>query len=79
MMDPIVNEVEKSYGDRIAFVYADLDEPSGREKARQASVRAVPTVLLFNADGQRVDSIVGSHQRGALERRLDALLAANEP
>jgi thioredoxin-related protein len=74
-MNPIVNEVEKSYGRRINFVYVELSELNGKELAREEGVMGTPTFLFLDSDGERVYLIQGVQQRPVLEQRLDDLLA----
>jgi thiol-disulfide isomerase/thioredoxin len=74
-MNPIVNEVEKSYGRRINFVYVELSEPDGKELAREEGVMGTPTFLFLDSDDERVYLFQGVQQRATLEQRLDDLLA----
>jgi thiol-disulfide isomerase/thioredoxin len=74
-MNPIVNEVEKSYGRRINFVYVELSEPDGKELAREEGVMGTPTFLFLDSDDERVYRFQGVQQRATLEQRLDDLLA----
>jgi thioredoxin-like negative regulator of GroEL len=74
-MDPIVNEVEKSYGRQVDFVYVDTDELSGYNKALEKGVRGVPTILFFDSEGEQVQTLVGVWPRDSVEQRLEDLLA----
>jgi hypothetical protein len=74
-MDPIVHEVEKSYGQQIDFLYFDTETASGQKKGREEGIPGVPTILLFDSDGERVYTLVGVGPRVSLEQHLQALLA----
>jgi thiol-disulfide isomerase/thioredoxin len=74
-MNPIVDEVKKSYGRKINFVFVELSERSGKEKAREEGVMGTPTFLLLDGDGERVYMLQGVLPRPVLEQHLDNLLA----
>lgn len=73
-MDPIVNEVAKSYKGQVDFVYIDTTTASGKKKSSEQGIRGVPTFLFFDSDGERVRELVGKKSRDTLERALDHLL-----
>jgi thiol-disulfide isomerase/thioredoxin len=74
-MNPIVDEVKKSYGRKINFVYVEMHTPEGKEEAREEGVMGTPTFLLLNGDGERVYMLQGVKPRAILEQHVDALLA----
>ncbi|MEE8391706.1 MAG: thioredoxin family protein [Anaerolineae bacterium] len=75
-MNPIVNEVKKSYNQRINFVYVELSGADGKELAREEGVMGTPTFLFLDGDGKRVYLLQGVQQHSFLEQRLDDLLAS---
>ena len=73
-MNPIVDEVKKSYGRKINFVYVEMQTAEGKDEAREEGVMGTPTFLLLNGDGERVYMVQGVQPRVVLEQHLDALL-----
>ena len=67
MMAPVLEELEKSRGD-ILVGKVDVDEQGAL--ARQYSISAVPTLVLFK-DGREVKRNSGFLPKEALERFID--------
>jgi thioredoxin 1 len=64
---PVVDELSKTYGDRINFKKLNIDEnPS---TPIQYGVKGIPTLILFK-NGQILDQIVGAVPK----ERIEALL-----
>ena len=74
-MNPIVNEVKKSYDRRINFVYVELSKADGKELAQEEGVMGTPTFIFLDGDGERVFMLQGVQQRTYFEQRLDELIA----
>jgi thioredoxin-related protein len=74
-MNPIVDGIRKDYGGRINFVYVEMDEASGKQRARDEGVMGTPTFLLLDSNGERAYMLQGVHQRVTMEQHLDALLS----
>lgn len=74
-MNPIVNEVKKSYDRKVNFVFIEMHTAKGKEQAREANVMGTPTFLLLDGDGQVVYHLQGVQPRSILEQHLDAVLA----
>jgi thioredoxin 1 len=65
--DPIIEELEEEFGDRVSFEYVDVDaEP---DVANEYQVRSIPTVIVKNEEGV-VERFVGVTQRETLESAL---------
>jgi thioredoxin 1 len=65
--DPILDELETEYGERVSFEKVDVDE--AQDVANQYSVRSLPTLIVENDDGI-VDRFVGVTQREDIEAAL---------
>ncbi|MFC5368016.1 thioredoxin [Salinirubrum litoreum] len=65
--DPILDELEAEYGERVSFEKVDVDE--AQDVANQYSVRSLPTLIVENDDGI-VDRFVGVTQREDIEAAL---------
>jgi thiol-disulfide isomerase/thioredoxin len=77
-MNPIVDEVKKSYGQKVNFVFIEMHTPDGKEEAREEGVMGTPTFLLLNSHDERVYMLQGVYPRAILEQHLDELLAMEE-
>lgn len=74
-MNPIVDGIKKEYGRQVKFVYYEMSEASGKERAREEGVMGTPTFLFLNRNGERVYMLQGSQPREIIEQLLDLLLA----
>jgi thioredoxin-related protein len=74
-MNPIVNEVKGSYGDKVNFEFVDLSTTDGKERGREVGVMGTPTFVLLDSQGETVYQIQGVYPRSVLEQHLDELLA----
>ncbi len=66
--DPIVDELEQDWGDRVTFEKIDVDE--NQDVANQYQVRSIPTIIIEDDDGV-VERFVGVTQREDLEQALE--------
>lgn len=71
MVSPIVEDLAEEYDGRVNFAKLDTDE--NPVTASRYSIRAIPTLLVFNA-GSLVDQVVGFRPKAELRKRLDSLL-----
>jgi thioredoxin-like negative regulator of GroEL len=70
---PIVDGLEREIGDRVQVLRLNVLSPVGRAAASAYAVRAVPTFVLFNADGEMVYYQVGSPDKDAIRQEIDKL------
>lgn len=67
---PIVEELEKSHGDKVKFVKLNVDEnPVSPSKY---GIRAIPTLIFFK-DGESVNQITGMVAKSKLEDTIKGL------
>lgn len=71
MQKPILEELEKKYGDKVEFQVVDVDE--NQELASKYGIHAVPT-LIIQKDGAEVKRFMGVTQGSVLASELDKLL-----
>ena len=65
--DPIIEELEEEFGDRVTFEFVDVDaEP---DLANEYQVRSIPTVIV-KSEEDIVERFVGVTQRETLEEAL---------
>lgn len=51
MMQPIMKEIEKEYGDQVKVVFYDVWTQDGRPYAQQYRIRVIPTQVFLDANG----------------------------
>lgn len=66
--DPILEDLEDDWGDRVTFEKIDVDE--NQDVANQYQVRSIPTIVVEDDDGV-VERFVGVTQREDLEAALE--------
>jgi len=72
MIAPILDELAQEYDGRVKIGKVDIDHE--QTLATQYSVRAIPTLLLFN-QGQVADQIVGLRSKRDLKASFDRVAA----
>ena len=65
--DPILEDLEEEWGDRVSFEKIDVDE--NQDVANEYQVRSIPTIVVENDDGV-VERFVGVTQADRLEDAL---------
>ena len=71
MQKPILEELEKKYGDKVEFKVIDVDE--NQELASKYSIHAVPTLIILK-DGVEAKRFMGVTQGSVLSSELDKIL-----
>ena len=66
--DPIIEELESEYGDRVNFEFVDVDE--NPDVANEYQVRSIPTVIVKGGE-EIVERFVGVTQRQTIEEAFD--------
>ena len=51
MMQPIMKEIEKEYGDQVEVVFYDVWTPEGSPYAGEYNIRIIPTQVFLDKDG----------------------------
>ena len=59
-MEPIVHGLEAEYGQKLDFVYYDIDAPESADAMRKYNFRVQPHFLLLDANGEVVQEWFGS-------------------
>jgi len=67
----VVDALRPEFEDQVAFVLADLNTPEGRVFASRHGVGNTTLVFLDRA-GNRLETLVGIQEEGALRRRIQA-------
>ncbi len=67
---PIIEELEKTYGETIKFVKVNVDE--NPVTPSKYGIKAIPTLIFFK-DGEIADQITGMVAKTKLEETIKAL------
>lgn len=51
MMQPIMEEIEQEYGNQVKVVFYDVWTPEGKPYAERYSIRAIPTQVFLDKEG----------------------------
>ena len=71
-MTPVMEEMEKKYGDRIEFKRVDVDQEP--ELAQKYNVQAIPTLVFLSADDEVIDIIQGYHNANQMDEIMNEIL-----
>ncbi|MCF8026314.1 MAG: thioredoxin family protein [Desulfobacteraceae bacterium] len=71
MMAPILEELEKAYEDRAEIIFIDVWK--NREVAKKYGIRAIPTQIFFNEEGEEVKRHTGFMDKETIIKNLSAL------
>jgi len=71
MMAPILEKLQKAYQGKAAIVYLDLRDH--KEQAGRFKVRAIPTQVFFDAEGQEVFRHVGFMKEADIVQQLETM------
>ena len=73
-MRPIVHGLEDEYGDRIEFVYLNIDDPNTREAKEKYGYRVQPHFFLVAEDDEVILQWLGVVQGEEFEQAFDEVL-----
>ncbi|MBL7198978.1 MAG: thioredoxin family protein [Anaerolineae bacterium] len=73
MAKPIVDGIERDLKGRAQVIRLSVISEVGSQVARRYGVRGVPTLILFDAEGNLVDQIIGVPSRDGIVDRVNAL------
>jgi len=59
MMKPVMEEIEKRYGDQVEVIFYDVWTDDGKPYARRYGIRAIPTQVFLDKDGKEFYRHVG--------------------
>lgn len=73
MIAPAIHDLAVEYGGKLSVAKLDVDDSPN--VAMKYGVRSIPALIFFK-DGKPVDQIVGAVPKGALKKKIDAVLAS---
>jgi thioredoxin-related protein len=74
-MKPIVHGLEARYGDRIGFVYLDVDDPNTDDLKQALDFRYMPYFVLLDGDGNILRRWAGPVTEAEFVAAFDDVLA----
>lgn len=74
-MKPIVHGLEAKYGDRIGFVYLDVDDPDTDGLKQTLGFRYMPYFVLLDGDGNTLQQWAGPVPEAEFVTAFDGVLA----
>lgn len=75
-MRPIVHGLEEEYGDRIEFLYLNIDDPNTREAKEKYGYRVQPHFFLVTEDDEVIEQWLGVVQAEEFERAFEEALGS---
>lgn len=73
MMAPVLQSVEKFYGDKAAIMFIDVKEnPAVGQKY---NIRTIPTQIFYDKQGKERERHEGYMEEKAIKEKIDALMA----
>ena len=72
MVGPIVEELAREYKGKIKMAKMNVDQ--NRETPAKFGIRNIPTLILFNKDGDVAKTIIGAQPKGNIDEELKKLL-----
>ena len=73
MIAPAIHDLAVEYGGKLSVAKLDVDDSPN--VAMKYGVRSIPALIFFK-EGKPVDQIVGAVPKGALKKKIDAVLAS---
>lgn len=71
-MTPVMDQMEKKYGDRIEFKRIDVDQEG--ELAQKYDVSSIPNIVILSPDGEVLENIIGYHDADEMSEILSKVL-----
>lgn len=72
MMAPVLENLQKSYGDKAAIIFIDVRE--NPEMGSKYGIRTIPTQIFYDKQGKEVERHEGYMEEKAMKAQIDALL-----
>ncbi len=73
MIAPALHDLAVEYGGKLNVAKLDVDDSPG--VAMKYGVRSIPALIFFK-EGKPVDQIVGAVPKGALKKKIDAVIGS---
>lgn len=77
-MRPVVNGLERQYGERVAFAGVDFYNGANKDLVQQHRVLGHPTFIVLDRDGKVVKRFVGFTEEAELRAALEQVAGAGQ-
>lgn len=71
MQTPVLEELDKDYGDQVKFASLDVDQ--NQDLAQALGIMSIPSLVIFK-NGMPTEKVVGFHPKSALKKYIDEKL-----
>ncbi len=71
-MTPVMEQMEKKFGDRIEFKKVDVDQ--NEELALKYKVESIPNIVILSPDEEVLENVIGYQDADEMEEILTAVL-----
>lgn len=68
MLAPVIDELAEEYQD---VQFLSLDTALNEEKVREEGIRAVPTLIFKDEDGNEIERVVGLLPKAELAKKIE--------
>jgi thioredoxin 1 len=77
MMKPVMEAVEKEYGDTVKVVFYDVWKPEHKDKSSRYKVRVIPTQVFLDKDGKEFHRHEGFYSKAEIKKVIDKQLGVD--
>jgi thioredoxin 1 len=79
MMQPVMKEIEKEYGDAISVIFYDVWQPKDKEMAAKYNIRVIPTQVFLDKNGKEFHRHEGFYPKEDIIKLVDKQLGIKKP
>ena len=73
IMEPILNELEEEYKDKLSIRKLNVDEAENQQLVSKHNILSIPTYILLK-EGEVVGTFIGTQPKAAIAEKIDSLL-----
>lgn len=70
-MQPVMEAIDKAYGDQINIIFYDVWQPSEKHYARQYGIKLIPTQVFLDAEGNEIFRHEGFYPEAEIRQLLN--------
>lgn len=78
-LDVALKKVQTDYGDRIALMRVDVDDPNNQTIMDQYDVSPIPTTVFLNPEGEVVTYSIGYSGESSINNSISKILTSEAP
>lgn len=73
-MQPVMKEIETTYGDKVQVVFYDVWQPKDKDKAAKYKIKLIPTQVFLDKDGKEFSRHEGFFPKEEIMKLIDPKL-----